>query len=141
MNYQDGLDRMPHSGAMRLIERVVEATETTIHCVARDHTQPEYPLRLNGTVFVVNLVELGAQAAAVHTSLYNIASNHTGLLVGLRNIDIAQQTLDGTSQPLEIAAEQLQFGGETAIYGFSVQCNDRGILTGQAILKMKVENT
>ena len=139
MSYQDGLNRMPHQGAMRLIERVVTATDTHIHCVAADHNADDYPLRLNGTLFSVTLVELGAQAAAVHTSLYNIANNHSGLLIGLKKVEFAKHVVGKTSQKLDIYADQIHFDVGVALYSFCIRNEEQEIVKGQAMLQMKVE--
>ncbi len=140
VSFQDGLNRMPHQGAMRLIKRVVIATDTHIHCVASDHNVNDYPLRLNGTLFSVTLVELGAQAAAVHTSLYNIANNHTGLLIGLKKVEFTKNVVGETSQNLDIYADQIHFDADVALYSFCVRSEEQEIVKGQAMLQMKVEN-
>lgn len=137
MKVFQGLERIPHKGAMCLIERVVETSADRIHCIARDHTDHDYPLRLDGTLFAATLVELGAQAAAVHTSLHTIADNHVGLLVGLRDVNISVLTIDNVDDRLEVHADQLHVDPGVALYGFCVRCNGNDVVTGKAMLKMK----
>lgn len=137
MNLDSALDRMPHKGAMRLIERIVSADETQIHCIGIDHSCENYPLRLDGRLFSVALIELGAQAAAAHASLFDIRGNHTGLLIALQNVEVIRHEIRETSGSLEIFASQLHFDANGAIYGFWVSDERGKLVNGRAVLKMK----
>lgn len=124
---------------MRLIRRIVSADQTSVHCLAVNHNYAGFPLRVDGVLHTVTLVELGAQAAAAHASLFEIRGNHTGLLVALQNIELAQQEIEGIPDPLLIFAKQLHFDANGAIYGFRICSGDADLLTGQATLKMQGE--
>lgn len=137
MNFEQALCQMPHSGPMRLIRRIVSADQTSIHCVAVDHNYAGFPLQLDGVLHTVTLVELGAQAAAAHASLFETRGNHTGLLVALQNIELAQQKFECIPDPLLIFATQLHFDTNGSIYRFRICSREVDLLTGQATLKMK----
>ncbi len=137
MNLDRALDRMPHKGAMRLIERIVSADEAQIHCIGINHAVGNYPLRLDGRLFSVALVELGAQAAAAHASLFDIKGSHTGLLIALQNVEVLRHEVEKNSENLEIFANQLHFDANGAIYGFRVSDEHGDLVKGRAILKMK----
>lgn len=140
LNIKGALERMPHKGAMRLIESILSATEQKIHCIATSHIEATYPLRIDGTLFSANLVELGAQAAAAHASLFGIKGNHTGLLIGLQNIEICIPIVTKHPEPLKVSAQQLHFDTNGSLYNFKVSGEDGAIfITGRAALKMHGE--
>jgi len=139
VNLERALDRMPHKGAMRLIERIVSADKSQIHCIAASHASDDYPLRLHARLFSVSLVELGAQTAAAHASLFDVKGHHTGLLIALQGVEILRHEVRETRKNLEIFAKQLHFDANGAIYGFRVSGEFGDLVKGRAILKMKGE--
>lgn len=124
---------------MRLIQKIVSANETSIQCAAVDHNNADFALRLEGVLYTATLAELGAQAAAAHASLFTIRQSHTGLLVGLQNLEPARHSIEDVPEPLSIVAEQLHADANGAIYRFCITGDDAELLTGQATLKMKGE--
>lgn len=130
---------MPHKGAMRLIESISSVTEQEIHCIAASHIEATYPLRIDGTLFSASLVELGAQAAAAHASLFGIKGNHTGLLISLQNIEIFRSIVTTCPKPLDVTAEQLHFDVNGSLYKFKVAGGEKVFVTGRAALKMQGE--
>ncbi|MEM7526920.1 MAG: phosphotransferase [Pseudomonadota bacterium] len=137
MNLAIGLDRMPHKGPMRLIDRIVAADETTIQCIAKDHQGADYPLRLSGALMTVSLVELGAQAAAAHVSLVAIDGHHTGLLLSLAAVEVLGETVHEDPERLQVEATRLAFGEQGAKYRFIVSAAERSILQGEAMMRME----
>lgn len=115
----EALARMPHAGPMQLIERIVSADATGIRCLAKDHRAASYPLRLDGYLHGGTLVELGAQAAAAHASLFATAGAHTGLVLALSNLEIGQDRVDSPG-PLIVLAELSQALGGGASYRVEV---------------------
>lgn len=136
MSFQDALDRMPQKGAMLLIEEVLGADEGTIFCRARDHRGADYPLRVSGQLMTISLVELGAQAAAAHASLFGVGGHHAGLILALRDVDVKETDANRFESPLETNAERLHFDESGARYRFSVRCGATEILDGEALLMM-----
>lgn len=139
MTFDDVLERMPHKGAMRLIERIISVDDTVIHCLGVAHGEVDYPLRLNGILYAANLVELGAQAAAAHASIGDLKGNHTGLLIGLQNVNLLTSTVIDCSDNLHITARQLHFDGNGALYDFEISSQGQRYIEGRATLKMQGE--
>jgi len=137
VNLQDGLERMPQKGAMLLIERIVSADETTIDCIARNHMDADYPLRINGQLMPVSLVEIGAQAAAAHASFFGVGGHHKGLLLALHTVEVAEGDAHNSGEQLRARATQLHFDDIGARYSFELTAGDRVVLNGQAMLKME----
>lgn len=131
------LARMPHKGAMLLLDRVERLEEDRIRCIARDHRAPDYPLRVEGRLMSVALVELGAQAAAAHASVHGIDGAHTGLLLSLRAVEVFEMAADSVSCPFEIEAERIEATAIGAHYRFSVRGEGREMLRGEAMLSMQ----
>ena len=124
---------------MRLIRTIISADDTRIHCLAKDHTKLDYPLRLDGVLYAATLAELGAQAAAAHASLFEMRGAHTGLLVALQDVEFPTQEVGNEHCRLDVFAEQLQFSGNSAIYRFRVSSGSADLLNGRATLTMKRE--
>tara|TARA_R110002110_G_scaffold11824_4_gene56603 strand:+ start:3604 stop:4029 length:426 start_codon:yes stop_codon:yes gene_type:complete len=137
MNYRDAIDRMPQKDGMCLIEEVLDADETSIRCRAKEHWNDTYPLRVGGQLMNASLVELGAQAAAAHASLYGIGDHHAGMLLALHNIEIRQADGSLTDTPLEADAERVHFDETGARYRFSVRDCATEVLSGEAMLMMQ----
>lgn len=132
----EAFERMPHAGPMRLIEKIVSADAGEIMCIARDHSVASYPLRLDGVLHACALVELGAQAAAAHTSLFGIGGAHTGLVLALSNVEIfVDQVADDA--PLRIRAEQRQALDEAARYHFQVMNGAGTVVAGDVLLSLQ----
>lgn len=137
MTLQHGLDRMPQKGSMQLIEQIISADETHVLCTARDHSGADYPLRIDGHLAPISLVELGAQAAAAHASLFGIGGHHAGLLLALHGVDILDGAAIEAGDRLQAKAERLHFDESGARYSFSVMAGDRVVLSGEAMLRME----
>jgi len=135
MSFRGAFERMPQTGAMMLLDEVLTADETTIVCRARDHRVDNYPLRTEGLLMGVSLVELGAQAAAAHASLHGIGRPHRGLLAALHNVTV--QTGAGLDGPLEVRAERLYFDDGWARYRFTITCGADKYMWGDASLVME----
>ncbi|MEM0922177.1 MAG: hypothetical protein AAGI13_03980 [Pseudomonadota bacterium] len=130
------LERMPHRGAMRLIETIEQIGPERIQARARDHGATDYPLRIGGRLFTVALVELGAQAAAAHASIHGVAGAHTGLLLSIR--DMRCMGLEVTaSTPLIVEAERSGGGEDAAQYRFSVAAAGTTLVEGAAVMSMQ----
>jgi predicted hotdog family 3-hydroxylacyl-ACP dehydratase len=131
----EALARMPHAGAMRLVAAVEAADEAVIRCRATDHTGPDYPLRLDGVLHAAALVELGAQAAAAHASLFGMAGAHAGLVLAIADLVLHCDRV-GDPAPLRMLAERLDQLGGAARYRFAVMQRAAPIVTGEVVLAM-----
>ncbi len=143
---REALERMPHAGRMQLIGEILSADEREIRCLARDHRGPSYPLRLGGRLFCCALVELGAQAAAAHTSLFGIAAAHTGFVLSLSGVvigpdlapsDAPPSEAPPSDAPLAIRAEHLDSLDARALYRFEVTGGEARLVAGDVLLGMQ----
>ena len=133
----EALERMPHTGRMRLIAEVREASPERILCHGGDHHDPGYPLRLDGRLAPVSMIELGAQAAAAHASLFGIGGAHIGLLLALRAVRLAGAEPDALAPPLEATAERMGETPDGAHYRFRVGKGDDAVIEGEAFLSIR----
>lgn len=133
---REALERMPHSGRMQLIGEILSADEREIRCLARDHRDPSYPLRLGGRLYACALVELGAQAAAAHTSLFGVAAAHTGLVLSLTGVVIGSDIVRSDA-PLMIRAELLESLDARALYRFEISGGNDRLVAGDVLLGMQ----
>lgn len=132
---EQALARMPHAGPMRLIERIDHAAEDTLTCQARPHDLPDYPLRLDGTLYTAALVEIGAQAAAAHASLHGMGAAHTGLVLSLSNVRVSSDVVEAPD-PFRIEAKRQHLMDNAASYVFEITQSDRQLVEGEILLSM-----
>lgn len=134
--------RIPHSGAMCLLDAVQAWDETRIRCVATSHRDPHNPLRSRGRLAAVCGVEYAAQAMAVHGALLGAMDGaaavrpRAGFLASVRNVVAYIERLDTVATPLEIEAERMSGSGNTILYGFTVRGEGRVLLTGRAAVML-----
>lgn len=115
---------IPHAGAMCLLDSVIEWDHAGIHCRSESHRREHHPLRRNGCVAAVHLVEYAAQAAAVHAGLLARESGDGpppgGFLAGVREVELAEQSVDSVMTPLDIRVHRQLGGAQGVIYRFVV---------------------
>ena len=138
--------RIPHSGAMCLLDAVQAWDETRIRCVATSHRDPHNPLRSRGRLAAVCGVEYAAQAMAVHGALLGAIDGATdgaaagrprvGFLASVRNVVADVERLDTLAAPLTIEAERMSGSDNTILYGFTVRGEGRVLLTGRAAVML-----
>jgi predicted hotdog family 3-hydroxylacyl-ACP dehydratase len=87
--------RVPHAGAMCLLESVSDWDAVNIVCHASP-PQTDHPLRHTGVVPSIAAVEYAAQAAAVHGSLLDAADRpRAGMLVKLDEVELGSGAISG----------------------------------------------
>lgn len=120
----DAIRRLvPHAGAMCLLEQVERWDETTVVCLTASHLRPDHPLRRDGALSGIHVIEYAAQAIAVHRGLLAQASGETvppGWLVAARDVRLLVPRLDRLPAPLTIVARELVVYQGGTQYGFSV---------------------
>ena len=134
--------RIPHSGAMNLLDSVIDWNAERIRCRAISHRDAGNPLRVNGTLYAISGVEYASQAMAVHGTLSGAVAGRprAGYLASLRDVVCHRATLDGDEQDLTIFAESLM-GDETRVmYAFAVSCGEEKIITGRATVVLDISN-
>lgn len=131
----EALARMPHAGTMRLVASIEAADATCIRCRATDHARPDHPLRLGGVLHAAALVELGAQAAAAHASLFGMGMAHAGLVLAIGDVALHGNRIE-SAEPLRMSAERLHQLETAAAYRFVVTQGTAHVVTGEILLSM-----
>ena len=132
--------RIPHSGPMCLLDRVLSWNNETIICEANNHRDAGHPLARDGALDTMAAIEYAAQAMAVHGAL--IAENTAsitqgdgpkmGYLASVRDVSCAIPFLHELSSPLRIEATRL-VGEETRVlYEFKVNSGEQLCAQGRA---------
>lgn len=127
--------RLPHAGAMCLIDEVLDWDATGIRCRTVSHRADDHPLRGCDGLACVHGVEYGAQAAALHGVLSDAIDDGPGLLLGaVRDLDLFTARLDNITDQLTLTAQLQLRSGVNAIYTIAVTAGDRPCLRGRLTL-------
>lgn len=125
--------RIPHDGAMCLLDRVVDWDAGHIVCTALVHTAT-HPLAGAQGVPVVAAVEYAAQAAALHGALLDGSREpRAGVLAKLSGVELSDGWLDGGPTGLTIRADLLARSDSACSYRFAVS-DARGCRAGGRLL-------
>lgn len=119
---------IPHQGSMCLWDEVIAADARSVHCRSRGHRDPQHPLRRDGRLSGIHLVEYGAQLMAIHGALAGDAAGRPGVLAALREVEISAEVLDGISDALDGHAERLVHNPQGSMYQCRVEAGGRVLL-------------
>ncbi len=131
--------RLPHRGAMCLIDEVVDWNPQRIVCASSNHRSPTHPLRDADGLGPAIAIEYAAQAMALHVAL-SVGEAATGAdgrlpagaLVSVRNMTLRAGRLDRIGGPLSIEAEIVSGDASNALYAMRVTGDGHEWLTGRA---------
>lgn len=124
--------RVPHHGAMCLLEQVLEWDENAIACRATSHRDPANPLRSGTGLPAIMGVEYAAQAVAVHGSLLeHSATAQKGYLAALRDVASSVERLDTERDDLVVRATRLAAESGRLLYDFRIEAGGRELLRGR----------
>ena len=121
---------VPHAGSMCLLDEVTSWDETRVSCRSASHRRPDNPLRRDGFLPSLHLLEYAAQATAVHGGLLAGPGGSPApamVLAAARGFDLHVTRLDDVQADLHIDAERLLSLGDSVLYRFHV-CADRQLL-------------
>ena len=142
---RDGIARLiPHSGAMCLLERVLEWDETRILCQATSHLLADNPLRTSSGLLATAAIEYAAQAMAVHGALLAQGAGQAampGMLASARSVTLHCLRLDELMQPLDVRAERLAGDDRQLLYAFEVSHAGDPVATGRATVVLDVSES
>ncbi len=130
-NKQDIEAIIPHSGKMCLIEQVDWWDIDNIACRTTSHRDLQNPLRLNGELSAINLLEYGAQAIAIHGGLLSKAKIH-GFLAAIRNAKIHIARIDTLDCEIIIKAKAEIKTENGAVYEFVISADDKLLVEARA---------
>lgn len=123
---------VPHSGAMVLLDRVVDWNASGVTCSTEAHRRADNPLRRNGLLPAVAGVEIAAQAMAVHGSLLRNRTLRHGRLAGLRDVRMPVGRLDTAPGLIMVTAALLSANDQGCIYSFRLSAGDSELMSGRA---------
>jgi predicted hotdog family 3-hydroxylacyl-ACP dehydratase len=121
LDHADIAARVPHAGAMCLLERLVRWDADEIECAITNHADPSHPLRDgDGGLSAACAVEYAAQAMALHAALASAGGSEPtpGFLASARDVRLHVLRLDGTTGPLAVQARRLAGDERQAMYRF-----------------------
>ena len=125
---------VPHAGSMCLLDEVVSWNEARVICRSASHRRPDHPLRRDGFLPAIHLLEYAAQATAVHGGLVAGAGAvpvPAKLLAAAREFHLQVTNLDDIRADLRIDAQRLLAMGDSALYSFHVSAGGRELATGR----------
>jgi predicted hotdog family 3-hydroxylacyl-ACP dehydratase len=114
---------LSHAGTARMIERVVRWDAGGIVAATTRHRAADNPLRRDGRLAAVHLVEFAAQAVAIHGGLRNAADGkppQPGLLVSVRDVQTTRDHIEDLPEEIEIEARALMINDASWQYAFNV---------------------
>ena len=142
LSHDDIARRIPHQGAMCLLDAVTAWDDAQIQCLASSHRDAANPLRAHGRLGAACGVEYAAQAMAVHGALVGESmagavdngAPRAGYLASIRSVTLHVDRLDTLDTPLLVSAERITGDANTVLYSFSVTAGDTALLSGRAVV-------
>lgn len=125
---------IPHAGSMCLLDEVVSCSDVQVHCRSRSHQLPDHPLRQDGRLDALHLIEYAAQATAVHGGLQaqrDGGAPQPGMLTSVRDLLLAVESLDAVPQPLDVRATRCFSSPAGWLYDFEVHAGDSLLARGR----------
>lgn len=133
---QAGIARLiPHSGAMVLIDGVLEWDSDHIRCRATSHRDLDNPLRDGRGLPCLSGIEYAAQAMATHGALVSQKGPGppaVGYLANVRDLACFTEWLDTAPVVLEIWAQCLFQERLRSLYQFTLSGDGVPLLSGRA---------
>ena len=130
--------RIPHAGSLCLIDRVTAWDEDRIQCSTQTHHDPANPLRRDGHLWAVHLIEYAGQAAALHGALARCkpedAEGPRTLLAAVSSVELDVRFLDILDGPLDIFAVRELSSSRNAIYRFSAAAPGQSVGRGRFVV-------
>ena len=133
--------RIPHQGAMCLLDAVVDWSQDAISCRAVSHVDPANPLRAGNRLGAAAGIEYAAQAMAVHGALLagTDGGARQGYLTSVRGVILHVDRLDDLAGTLDVHAERLSGDAANILYRFAVGHAGRCLLEGRAAVVLDAD--
>ena len=129
---------VPHSGAMCLLDEVLEWDGVHIVCRTRSHLDAANPLRSAGALPALAAIEYAGQAMAAHGALCDReVRRRTGYLVSVRDVALEVERLDDVAGDLTVSATRLSPSGPELLYDFHLQAGGRKLVAGRALVVLR----
>ena len=133
--------RIPHRGAMCLLERMTSWSAERIECVAVNQVDPDHPLRTRSGLLASAAIEYAAQAMALHGALSASAAGaeaSAGFLASARDVRLHAWRLDELVGELLVTADRQAADGGRILYAFSLRHDGREIASGRLAVVLNV---
>lgn len=124
---------------MCLLDELVARDDKRVHMRTTKHRDPHNPLRRDGRLHAVNLIEMGAQAMAVHGALKARDAGgrpHAGWLISTRDVELMIEWVEALPQALDIHADCLASTSAAIQYAFRVEHDGRVLARGSIMIKL-----
>lgn len=135
---RDGIAaRIPHGGAMCLLERLEAWDAGQLHCTTATHRDPANPLRTAGGLLAPCAIEYAAQAMALHGGLLAAQgqSPSAGFIASVRSVRLHRARLDDAPAPLHLHVQRLSGDAQQVMYAFRVLAGDGApVAEGRAVV-------
>lgn len=132
---------IPHKGGMCLWDSVLAFDEQQIHCRTTRHLMPDHPLKEDGQMSRLHLIEYGAQLVAVHGGLLSLqntsaADPQIGYLASVRQVQFDEFAMNALHTPyLSGEAEQLMADDSGKLYQFRIYDDQQqSLCSGRAMI-------
>lgn len=139
--------RIPHQGAMCLLDAVRSWDQQHARCTASSHRRLDNPLRFGARLGAICAIEYAAQAIAVHSALLDAHAHPNvqmpppaaGYLASARAVDFFVERLDDITGDLDIEVERLSGDGISVLYQFCVRDNAAILVSGRAAVVLDAD--
>ncbi|MFK7962671.1 MAG: hydroxymyristoyl-ACP dehydratase [Burkholderiaceae bacterium] len=133
---------LPHQGEMCLIDRLSQWSPEQAVCESSAHLRPAHPLSGETRLGSASLIEVAAQAMALHGALLGSASDAQqaqpdaeqkhGVLAGVRKVVLHEANIALIDAPLRVDVTLSSGDSNTALYAFDVSANGQSLASGRA---------
>lgn len=133
---------IPHKGAMCLLDELVARDDSSVQMRTAKHRDPHNPLRRDGRLHAVNLIEMGAQAMAVHGALTARDAggrHHAGWLIGARNVELSAEWIEDLPYALDVYADRLASTPTAMQYSFRIEHDGQVLAQGTTTVRLDEE--
>lgn len=138
MNRAEIAEKIPHDGAMVLLDEVTAWDEDEIRCKTAAHLREDNPFYRDGRLGASALVEFAAQAMALHMALLSGAKGPPpkGHLVSIKKLRLNKETVHDIEGELTILCRVTIRGDRTSIYAFRAMSNDEVLVEGEVLVAL-----
>ena len=122
LNHAGIAARVPHRGAMCLLDAMESCSADEIVCRIANHADAANPLRLDRRLPAASALEYASQAMALHGSLAATTGTppKSGFLASARDLRLHVDRLDAAPGPLRLHAHRLAGDAGQAMYRFEL---------------------
>lgn len=127
---------IPHEGEMCLWDSVLAFDEFSLRCRTARHLAKTHPLKTNGCLSKLHLIEFGAQSIAIHGGLLSqqgLKLPRPGYLASVKNIHFG--TFNDQTPHIYCHSSQIMSDNQSKLYQFELTDNEqRLICAGRALV-------